>query len=459
MIWTTRQLADITDGILHADPEAQVTGISTDTRSLRAGDAFVAIVGEQFDGADFAAAAMAAGAAVVIAERELDVPSIVVHDAQRALAMIARAHLDTLSNTTVVAITGSSGKTSTKDLVAQVLQRAGTTVAATGSFNNEIGLPRTVLSANTETRFLVLEMGMRGLGHIAHLCEIAPPDVAAVLNIGTAHIGVVGSRDGIANAKSEILEALGTDGVAVINGDDQYADLLRSKTAARVLEFGVDSGDVYASDLVLDALARPAFRLHIGSTSAPVQLRLIGEHHVANALAAAAMASACGMDVATIANALSDAKPQSRWRMEYHELSNGVTVINDAYNANPESMRSALRALAVMGRHRRTWAVLGEMRELGDLSMDEHDAIGRLAVRLDISHLVAIGDMGKIMQMGAAHEGSWGDEAAHVPTPEAAVQYVTARWQPGDVVLVKASRSIGLDRVAQALIDAGTGED
>ena len=165
------------------------------------------------------------------------------------------------------------------------------------------------------------------------------------------------------------------------------------------------------------------------------------------------------MDVNTIAKALSSARAQSRWRMETHELPNGVTVINDAYNANPESMRSALRALAIMGRHRRTWAVLGEMRELGGESMVEHDAIGRLAVRLDISQLVAIGDAGKIMQMGAAQEGSWGDEAIHVATATEAVEYVTSRWQPGDVVLIKASRSIGLERVAQALIDAGTRED
>ena len=459
MRWTARQLADIVRGELHADPELAVTGITTDGRSANAGDAFVAIVGEQFDGADFAAQATDHGAVLTIAQRLVDVPCIVVHDAQLALGRIARAHLDTLPETRVVAITGSSGKTSTKDLVAQVLAHAAPTVAPQGSFNNEIGLPRTVLTATAETRFLVLEMGMRGLGHIAHLCEIAPPDVATVLNIGTAHIGVVGSRDGIAQAKSEILRALKPDGVAVINRDDQYADYLRQQTVARRIEFGIGSADVSAEDLELDDLARARFALRIGTNTARVALRMIGEHHVHNALAAAAIAHACGMDVAAIADALNAATPQSRWRMEYHELPNGVIVINDAYNANPESMRSALRALAAMGRHRRTWAVLGEMRELGDTAVDEHDAIGRLAVRLDISHLVAIGDMGKLMQMGAAHEGSWGDEAAYVPTAEDAIAYVSARWEPGDVVLVKASRSIGLERVAQALIEAGTGKD
>lgn len=456
MMWTAQQLADITRGTLHVDADVAVTGISTDTRELQRGDAFVAIVGERFDGADFATAAIHAGAALVIAQREVGVPSIVVRDAQEALGRIARAHLDTLPHTTVVAITGSSGKTSTKDLVAQVLSHAGETVAPVGSFNNEVGLPRTVLTATENTRFLVLEMGMRGLGHIATLCEIAPPDIAAVLNIGSAHVGVVGSRDDIARGKSEILAALHADGVAVINRDDSYAQLCRDAARGSVLEFGFDEGTVHASDVRLDDLARGSFTLHIVDESAPVELSLLGEHQIANALAAATIAHACGMDVRTIAHALSEATPRSRWRMELHELPNGVIVINDAYNANPESMRGALRALAAMGSQRRTWAILGEMRELGDAAVEEHDAIGRLAVRLDIAKLVAVGDMGKLIQMGAAHEGSWGEEAVHVRDLDAAVDYVTDRWEPGDVILVKASRSIGLDRVAQSLIDRGS---
>ena len=459
MRWTAQELTDITRGKLHADPDLVVTGISTDTRELQAGDAFIAIVGERFDGAEFATAALHAGATLVIAQRELDVPCIVVRDTQQALGRIARAHLDGLPRVEVIAITGSSGKTSTKDLVAQLLATVGETVAPVGSFNNEIGLPRTVLSATEHTRFLVLEMGMRGLGHIAALCEIAPPDIATVLNIGTAHVGVVGSRDDIARGKAEILAALHDDGVAIINRDDAYAQLFRDRAPGAHREFGFDEGDVHASDVRLDDLARASFTLHIDNASAPVTLQLLGEHHVANALAAAAIASACGMDIHAIAAALSAATPRSRWRMEHHELPNGVTLINDAYNANPESMRSALRTLAAMGRHRRTWAVLGEMRELGDTAIEEHDAIGRLAVRLDISHVVAIGDMGKLIQMGAAQEGSWGDEAIHVHGVDEAVAYVTARWQPGDVVLVKASRSIGLERVAEALMIAAARKD
>lgn len=459
MNWTANQLAEITAGELRADAQTPVTGISTDTRALKAGDAFIAIVGERFDGAEFAGRAMEAGAALVIAERAVEVPCIVVRDVQRALGAIARAHLDSLPRTKVIAITGSSGKTSTKDLVAQVLATAGETLAPVGSFNNEIGLPRTVLEATPATQFLVLEMGMRGLGHIDALCAIAPPDVATVINVGSAHVGVVGSRDVIAHGKAELLDALRADGVAVINRDDAYAPMFRERARCAHIEFGIDAGAVHASDIRLDDLARPSFILHIDSESAPVRMSLIGEHQVANALAAAAIAHACGMQTASIAQALTAAVVRSRWRMEHHELANGVTLINDAYNANPESMRSALRTLAAMGRGRRTWAVLGEMRELGAAAVEEHDALGRLVVRLDISKLVAVGELGKIIQMGAAQEGSWGDEAVHVQDVDEAVKYVTDRWQPGDIVLVKASRSIGLERVAQALLDAGSRKD
>ncbi len=459
MRWAAADLAAIVGGELFADPERTITGVATDSRSIVPGDCFVALVGEQFDGADFAFDAMAAGAALVISQRPLDQPCIVVDDTLEALAAIARDHLATLTDTTVVAITGSSGKTSTKDLVAQVLEQAGPTVAALGSHNNDIGLPRTVLRADADTRFLVLEMGMRGPGQIARLCRIAPPDVAVVLNIGSAHVGETGSREATARSKGEILEALHADGVGIVNRDDAFASFHRGLVPGRLLEFGLDAGDVHASGLRLDALARASFTLHAGADEAPVTLRLLGEHHVANALAAAAIASACGMGVEAIASALSAAEPRSHGRMERMELPNGVTLIDDAYNANPESMRTALRALAAMGRERRTWAVLGEMHELGDERMVEHDAIGRLAVRLDISHLVAVGPAGKLMQIAAANEGSWGDEAAWVPDAEAAAAYVIERWQPGDIVLVKASRSERLERVAQALRAAAGRED
>ncbi len=459
MRWTAADLAAIVDGELFADGGLAVTGVSTDSRAITPGDCFIALTGEQFDGADFAFDAMASGAVLVIAQRRLEQPCIVVRDALDALAAIARDHVASLTDTRVIAITGSSGKTSTKDLVAQVLAHAGPTVAPVGSYNNDIGLPRTALRADADTRFLVLEMGMRGPGQIARLCHIAPPDVAVVLNVGSAHVGETGSREGTAMAKGEILQALHADGVGIINRDDAFASLHRDLVPGRRLEFGIDAGDVHASAVRLDDLARASFTLHVGAETAPVTLRLLGEHHIQNALAAAAIASACGMGVHDIADALSAAESRSRGRMEHAELPNGVTLIDDSYNANPESMRSALRALAAMGRGRRTWAVLGEMRELGAERLVEHDAIGRLAVRLDISHLVAVGPAGKLMHIAAANEGSWGDEAAHVPDAEAAAAYVIERWRPGDIVLVKASRSERLERVAQALRAAAARED
>lgn len=459
MRWTASELASIVGGDLFADPAVTVTGITTDSRQVEAGDLFVAIVGEQLDGADFAPGAIEAGAVLVLAQRRVAQPCIVVRDTTAALGAIARTHLQRLTDITVVAITGSSGKTSTKDLVAQLLETAGPTVAPVGSFNNEIGLPRTVLQADESTRFLVLEMGMRGGGQIARLCSIAPPDISVVLNIGSAHVGVIGSRDDTAAGKGEIISSLHADGTAVINRDDGFAGYFRSLAPGASIDFGYDDGQVHATDIRLDEMARASFTLCIGADRAPVTLQLLGEHHVGNALAAAAIAHVCGLSTGTIAAVLSAATPRSHWRMERIELPNGVTLINDAYNANPESMRSALRALAMIGRNRRTWAVLGEMRELGDESMAEHDAIGRLAVRLDISHLVAIGPAGKIMQIAATNEGSWGDESTHVPDVEAAVEYVTSRWQPGDVVLVKASQSIHLERVAEALRAAAPGKD
>lgn len=459
MTWTAGRLAEIVEGELFAHPSVTVTGISTDSRSVRTGDLFVAIVGEQFDGADFAHAAVADGAVLVLAERRLEQPCLVVRDAVAALGAIAAEHLRGLPECEVIALTGSSGKTSTKDLLAQVLSGWAPTVATVGSRNNDIGLPLTVLQADAATRHLVLEMGMRGRGHIARLCSIAPPDVAVVLNIGSAHIGVTGSRDDTAAGKGEIISALHADGVAIVNRDDGYADYFRGLAPCRVVEFGFDEGFVHAEGIVLDDLARASFTLHVGEESAPVSLQLLGEHHVANALAVATIAHSVGMPVARIAAALSQATVRSHGRMEATELPNGVTLIDDSYNANPESVRAALRALAMMGRHRRTWAVLGEMKELGDTTVEEHDAIGRMAVRLDISHLVAVGRMGKIMQIAATNEGSWGDESIHVEDAEEAIAYVTSRWRPGDVVLVKASRSIGLERVAQALREAAARED
>jgi UDP-N-acetylmuramoyl-tripeptide--D-alanyl-D-alanine ligase len=450
-----------------------VTGpVVVDSRLVEPGSLFVALAGERTDGHDHAAAAVAAGAVAVLAGRELEVPCLVVPDQLAALAALARHVVDALRSPgadrpglTVVGVTGSSGKTSTKDLLAVLLADAGPTVAPQGSFNNEIGLPLTALRCDGGTRFLVAEMGARRPGNITYLTEITPPDIAVVLNVGAAHVGVFGSREQTARAKAELPAALGEQGVAVLNADDPLVAAMAAGTRGRVVPTGLSpSAQVRAEDVRLDAWSRPSFTLRTPAGDAEVTLALHGEHHVANALAAAAVALEAGLTPARVAELLATAAPASRWRMEVTTRPDGVTVVNDAYNANPDSVRAALKALAAMGRpqpessgsprlpRRRTWAVLGEMLELGDTARDEHDAIGRLAVRLDVSRLVAVGEGARMMHAGASHEGSWGEESAWVPDAAGALEVLRAELAPGDVVLVKASRSVGLDAVATALL-------
>ncbi|MEU5300410.1 UDP-N-acetylmuramoyl-tripeptide--D-alanyl-D-alanine ligase [Streptomyces noursei] len=448
------------------DPDREVTGpVVSDSRAVRPGGLFVAFAGERVDGHDFAVGAVEAGAVAVLAARPVGVPAIVVDDVVAALGALARAVVN-MSGATVVGLTGSAGKTSTKDLIAQLLQRHGPTVWPEGNLNNEIGLPLTALRAEDTTRHLVLEMGARGIGHIRYLAGLTPPRIGLVLNVGTAHLGEFGGREQIAQAKGELVESLPVaedGGVAVLNADDPYVRAMASRTKARTVFFG-ESADaaIRAENVRLNGLGQPSFTLHTPSGCSDVTMRLYGEHHVSNALAAAAVAHELGMPVDEIAAALSEAGTLSRWRMEVTERADGVTVVNDAYNANPESMRAALRALVAMGaagraRGGRTWAVLGEMAELGEESLAEHDAVGRLVVRLNVSKLVAVGGREAAwLDMGAKNEGSWGEESVHVSDARAAIDLLRRELRPGDVVLVKASRSVGLERVAAALLD---GED
>jgi UDP-N-acetylmuramoyl-tripeptide--D-alanyl-D-alanine ligase len=440
------------------DPELQVTGpVVRDSREVESGSLFVAFVGERVDGHDYAEAVIEAGAAAVLASRPVGVPAVVVDDVQTALGALARHVVERLG-ATLVALTGSAGKTSTKDLIAQVLGSKAPTVFTPGSLNNEIGLPLTALSATDETKFLVLEMGARGIGHIRYLTELTPPRIGLVLNVGTAHIGEFGGREQIAQAKGELVESLPEDGAAILNADDPLVRAMASRTKARVILFGEsDEADVRAENVRLTESGQPSFSLRTPSGCSDVTMRLYGEHHVSNALAAAAVAHELGMSADEIARALSEAGSLSRWRMEVTERPDGVTVVNDAYNANPESMRAALRALAAMGKGRRTWAVLGQMAELGDEALAEHDAVGRLAVRLNVGKLVAVGGReASWLQLGAYNEGSWGEESVHVSDAQAAVDLLRSELRPGDVVLVKASRSVGLERVALALLADGT---
>lgn len=463
---TLAEIAALTDGELvgDADPAGVVDGpVDTDARRLGPGGLYVARVGEHADGHDFVPQAVERGAVAALVTRPVPgLANVVVPDVQDAFERLART-VAQRSSATVVAITGSSGKTSTKDLLAQLLARLGPTVASAESFNGEIGVPLTVLRATESTRYLVVEMGARGVGHIARLTRIVRPDISVVLNVGSAHLGEFGSVEGIARAKSEIVSALDETGLAVLNADDPNVRAMASVTTAAALLVGQSSdAHVRVSDVVLDAGARPSFRLHVNAggplggahdRACDVRLQLHGEHHVENAAQAAAVALRLGMPLADVAAALSDVQPVNRWRMQVTERADGVTVVNDAYNANPDSMRAALKALAVMGTGRRTWAVLGEMLELGPDSVEEHDRIGRLAVRLNISRLVAVGSGARAIHTGAVHEGSWGEESVLVPDAEAAYQLLTDHLRPGDVVLLKSSRDAGLRHLGDRLVE------
>ncbi|MHB1740359.1 MAG: UDP-N-acetylmuramoyl-tripeptide--D-alanyl-D-alanine ligase [Actinomycetes bacterium] len=457
---TLAEIAQAVDGRLDrvADPTTMVTGpVVVDSRLADPGGLFVALPGEHTDGHEHAAAAVARGVVAVVVARAVGVPAVVVADPLVALGRLARAVRDRLATSgggpVVVGITGSSGKTTTKDLLAHVLAPLGPVVAPPGSYNNEVGLPLTVLRADAGTPVMVLEMGARSAGHIRELTRIAPPRIGVVLNVGSAHLGEFGSRAAIARAKSELVQALPVDGLAVLGVDDPVVAQMAAVTPAPVLGFGQGGqAAVRAVDVELDARGRAGFRLVVAAGEATVHLRLVGEHQVGNALAAAAVAVHLGLRVDEVAERLSTAVLASHWRMEVSQRGDGVTVINDAYNANPESVRAALKSLVVLARGRRTWAVLGPMRELGAASLAEHDAIGRLVVRLNVERLVVVGEDARPVHLGASLEGSWSGESVIVPDVQAAVELLRRHVLPGDVVLVKASRAQGLEAIAEALL-------
>ena len=452
-------LADVARVVGATAPvDAEVTAdVEVDSRLVRPGGLFVALPGERVDGHDHAAAAVAAGAVAAITARPVEgVPCLVVPDPLAALQALARDLYPRDPEPLTFGITGSSGKTSTKDLLAQVLAGFGPTLAPQGSFNNELGLPLTALRRTPETRYAALEYSARGIGHIAFLCGLVQPHVGIVLNVGSAHLGEFGGREGIAQAKGELVEA--ARDVAVLNADDPYVLAMRDRTSRPVVTYGLSpSADVVGEGVRVDGHGRASFTVR----GEEVRLQVVGEHHVHNALAVvAALLGRVTDDVARLAELLSGARPVSRWRMEVTERPDGVTVVNDAYNANPESMRAALKTLAVMsqGKQRRTVAVLGHMAELGDEARQAHMDLGRFAVRLDLGQLVVVGPEAGGIHAGAVLEGSWGDESVHVDDVDAAVALLRQELAPGDVVLVKASRSAGLERVAAALLEQPLGD-
>jgi UDP-N-acetylmuramoyl-tripeptide--D-alanyl-D-alanine ligase len=432
--------------------------VVTDSRESGPGGLFVARSGEHADGHDFVAGAVERGAVAALVTRPVEgVPCVVVTDTQEAFAALAREVVRRLPGMAVVGITGSSGKTSTKDLLGTVLATAGPTVAPVGSYNSEVGVPLTVCRVTADTRFLVVEMGARGIGHVDYLARMAPPRVGVVLNVGTAHVGEFGSRAAIATAKSELVAALPPEGLAVLNADDDAVRAMASVTAARVALVGeAGDADVRATDVELDAGGRASFTVRAAGGSRAVHLGLVGRHHVGNALAVVAVALELGLRLESVGAALEAARPVSRWRMEVVERADGVTLVNDAYNANPDSMRAALTALERMGEGRRTWAVLGTMLELGDESAALHAEVGAEVVARGVDELVVVGPAAAALAAGArdarAASGPTGTRVREVPDADSAKAMLDDELAPGDVVLFKSSRDAGLrllgDRLA-----------
>ena len=444
---TLAQVAQIIDGTLIGKPNIRITGISTDSRTTKPGDLFCAILGERTDGHDHLIQAKENGAVAFLTSQEVNGDQVIAPASSNdldcvivALGKLAAHIRNQMRNVEVIGVTGSSGKTSTKDMIGQVLSHAGPTHSPIGSPNNELGLPLTILDAPLGIRYLVAEMGMRGLHHISLLCNIARPTIGVVTNVGQAHIGEVGSIEGIAIAKSELVQSLTDSDVAILNADDSRVLAMRNLTKATVFTYGFsDQADIQAQNLELTSNGSYKFDLVYRGYRTSVSVSILGEHNVMNALAAAAVGIAVGMELSQIVEALASLTQVSKWRMEVHNLPGDITIINDAYNANPESMAAALDTLRKIPGRARTWAVLGMMHELGSQSADLHHDVIAYGARIGISHLVVVGANGQIY--GVPKLADPAQKAVWLPDFQAATDYICNEVNSGDVVLFKASRS------------------
>lgn len=433
------------------DPDAVVTGaLCFDSRDVAPGGLFACLSGKNTDGHDHAEQAIASGAVAVLATRPVGVPALIVPDVLAAMAAIATTVSDAFTGS-VIALTGSAGKTTTKDLLAAVLAADGPTVATQRSFNNEVGFPVTVSRVEPGTTYLLLEMGARGAGHITQLCEVARPTIATVLNVGSAHVGEFGTREAIAAAKAEIVQALPADGIAVLNADDPLVAAMAHHTGATVVTFGTGEGcDVRGSQVVLDDQGRPRLTLHHHGESATVQLQVHGWHNAINALAAAATALAAGVPLSTIITALSAAEITSGDRMQVTTRPDGITLINDTFNASPEAVLAALTALGdIGGDQRRQIAVLGEMAELGDQAAAWHATVAEAIATSRIHHTILIGDEHAKAMLTTLQIRGVSVEHADPAAPLA--ERVNKVLRPGDVVLIKGANALGLSTVARQL--------
>jgi UDP-N-acetylmuramoyl-tripeptide--D-alanyl-D-alanine ligase len=453
-----RRLSDVAravEGSLEGD-DVEVRSVSTDSRDVSDGSLFIALAGERTDGHRFVDGAFAAGAAGAIVSEHVAPtgamrrPVVRVGSTTEALMRLAADERGSMA-ATVVGITGANGKTSTKDLAHAVARTRFRVHASPGSFNNEIGLPLTLLGAPADTEVLVAEMGARRLGDVKLLSGIARPDVVVVTNVGVAHMEIFGSWASIVEASAEPVDALGPDGLAVLNADDPVAIAYAERCPGRVVTFGFGAhADVRAEDVSLGADGRASFRLAADRQDVPVTLAVPGEHMVSNALAAVAAGSELGVPLDEAAVALADAGV-SRWRMETFTTAAGVRILNDAYNANPESTAAALRTARWMAAEDRLLAVLGEMAELGPIAEDEHDRVGELAARIRVDRLITVGEAARTIARAALREGMEPEDVASYDTPEEALDDVRRSAAPRDLVLCKGSRVAGLEAVAEAL--------
>ncbi len=441
------QMAQIMEGSAHGQAEiTNTTVFQFDSRQINSGDIFLALKGEKADGHEFVSDASARGASLSIVNRPVPTAHILVGDVLLALAKLAAYVRREMRDLKVIGITGSQGKTTTKDLLLSILKAEGETIASIGSFNNELGVPLTLLRCTKESKYCILEMGARNSGDISSLTAIASPDVGAVLKVGNAHIGQFGSQEMIAKTKGELIAGLQSGAVAVLGTYDSFTPKMKSAQGVKRVTFG-DSPkcDVRAADIE----ARGGFAhfdLVIGSERQAVGLQILGLHQISNALAAAAIANALDIGVSRIATALSNHQSISKWRMELSEA-NGLTLINDSYNANPESMEAALNVLALLTQEKggRSWAFLGQMHELGDNSDQMHEEIGKRVADLGIDYLVAIKSKAYLSKIDSSltttrYLSSWQESLD-----------LFREFNPGDVILVKASRAEGLDELASAI--------
>jgi UDP-N-acetylmuramoyl-tripeptide--D-alanyl-D-alanine ligase len=458
-------LAEITQalhGTLHGPEEAAeiaVTGsVETDSRLVAPGTLFFARPGEVTDGHLFVNSAAANGAVAAVVDHvvEADIPQIVVEDVTGALGVLAKfvlAKIREASDLKVIGITGSNGKTTTKNMLREILSHHGETIAPIESYNNEVGAPISILKTDFDTKFLVVELGAGGPGSIAYLADIAKPDFGVMLKVGLAHVGEFGGIEGTAKIKGELATALAKDGLFIGNADDGYVRDM--PTQAQQIWFGTaPDADYRANDLQLN-IQGTSFEMHWPSgESQRITLRILGEHHVMNALAACAVADQLSIPRSSIKSALEAMPLAERWRMQLTNREDGISIINDAYNASPDSMKAALQTLAQLGKSgRRTIAILGEMAELGTFSREQHDAIGRIVVRLNIDQLVVVGAGAKLIHMGAEQEGSWGGESKYFDSIAEALAYVRGMLVAGDIVLVKSSKSANLRHLGDDLLE------